>query len=172
MKADSATLPETDARADAPHEGSRDAANAAYLNRLPQHAIYKPNSRGSGGVVRFELNLFKNSVFVDAAPQVGERQFDWDAKLTMKWGIPDLGAALAVLQGRQPEAKLFHRSERSNSACELVARADAERAPYLLSLSRQEEDKSVKKVTIPLTHAEAAVLETVLHRAVERLVGW
>lgn len=172
MKADSATLSETDARVDVPHDGSHDAAHGAYPHRLPQHAIYKPNSRGSGGVVRFELNLFKNSVFVDAAPQVGERQFDWDAKLTMKWGIPDLGAALAVLQGRQPEAKLFHRSERSNSACELVARADAERAPYLLSLSRQEEDKSVKKVTIPLTHAEAAVLETVLHRAVERLVGW
>lgn len=143
------------------------------LDRLPEHAIYKPNSKGSGGVIRFGLNPDKQAVFVDAAPQIGDRQFDWENKFTMKWGLPDLGAALAVLQGREAEARLFHKTEHANSAFELRRRDDAERAPYVLGLSRQEAaDKSVRKVLIPVTHAEAAVLEQVLAAAVRRLVGW
>ncbi len=141
--------------------------------RLPEHAIYKPNSRGTGGVVRFGLNPSKGAVFVDAAPQAGERQFDWDNKLTMKWGMSDLGAALSVLQGREAEAKLFHKTEKSNSAFNLSRRDDPERAPYLISLSRQDSvDKSLGKVSIPLSHADAAVLETALRAAVTRLLGW
>ncbi len=141
--------------------------------RLPEHAIYKPNAKGGGGVIRFGLNPDKAAVFVDAASQSGERQFDWENKVTMKWGLADLGAALSVLQGRQPQAKLFHQSEKANSAFELRHRDDPDRAPYLMGVSRQEAaDKSVRKVTIPLTHAEAAVLEEVLAAAVRRLVGW
>lgn len=142
-------------------------------DRLPDYAIYKPNSRGTGGVIRFELNPAKSAVFVDAAPQTGERQFDWDNKLTMKWGMSDLGAILSVLQSREDEAKLFHKTEKSNSAFALTRRDDPERAPYTISLSRQDSgDKSVGKVTIPLSHADAAVLETALRAAVTRLLGW
>lgn len=148
------------------------ASHESY-ERLPEHAIYKPNSRGNGGVVRFGLNPTKGAVFVDGASQSGERQFDWENKLTMKWGMPDLGAALAVLQGRESEAKLFHKTDKANSAFGLIRRNDPERAPYLMSVSRQDAaDKSLKKVTIPLSHAEAAVLETALQAAVTRLLGW
>jgi hypothetical protein len=141
--------------------------------RTPEHAIYKPNSRGSGGVIRFGLNAQKGAVFVDAAAQSGEKSFDWENKITMKWGISDLGATAAVLQGRQVQAKLFHQSEKANSAFELTLRDDAERAPYLMSLSRQDSaTKEVRKVAIPLTHGEAAVLENALRLAVSRLIGW
>ena len=68
--------------------------------RASDYAIYKPNSRGSGGVVRFGLNRAKASVFVDATLQSGEKQFDWENKITMKWGLSDLGTVLATLQGR------------------------------------------------------------------------
>ncbi|MCB1094199.1 MAG: hypothetical protein KDN22_01325 [Verrucomicrobiae bacterium] len=140
-----------------------------------EYAIYKPNSRGSGGVIRFELNRAKGAVFVDAASQSGERTFDWENKLTMKWGLADLGAAMATLQGAQQQAKLFHKTERSNSAFELIYRDDPDRAPYLMSLSRQEvvdSSKSVRRVSIPVTHAEAAILETALRTAVVRILGW
>lgn len=143
------------------------------LERTAEYAIYKPNSRGSGGVVRFGLNRAKASVFVDAAAQSGEKQFDWENKITMKWGLSDLGSALAALQGRVPQAKLFHKSEKANSAFELTYQDDPERAPYLLSISRQDAaDKSLRKVTIPLSHGEAAVLETALRKAVTELLGW
>lgn len=138
------------------------------------YAIYKPNGRGTGGVIRFEFNRAKGAVFVDAASQSGDKQFDWDRKITMKWSLADLGAALAVLQGREVQAKLFHQSERANSAFEFTVRDDPQRAPYLMTLSRQEQDdkKSVRKVTIPVSHAEAAVLEIALRSAVARMLGW
>jgi hypothetical protein len=138
------------------------------------YAIYKPNGRGTGGVIRFEFNRAKGAVFVDAANQSGDKQFDWDRKITMKWSLTDLGTALAVLQGREAQAKLFHQSERANSAFEFTVRDDPQRAPYLMTLSRQEQDdkKSVRKVTIPVSHAEAAVLEIALRSAVARMLGW
>ena len=147
--------------------------SSVNTERSPEYAIYKPNSRGTGGVVRFGLNRGKACVFVDAANQSGEKQFDWDHKITMKWGLPDLGVVLAALQGRVPQAKLFHQSEKANSAFELTHQEDPERAPYLLSISRQDSgDKSLRKLAIPLGHGEAAVLETALRTAVTRLLGW
>ena len=141
--------------------------------RSADYTIYKPNSRGNGGVVRFGLNRAKSALFVDAASQSGDKQFDWENKFTMKWGLSDVGPVLATLQGRQPQAKLFHQTERANSAFELTPRDDPERAPYILSMSRQEaSDKSVRKVAIPLTHGEASVLEAALRHAVGPLLGW
>lgn len=143
------------------------------VQRPNDHTIYKPNQRGSGGAVRFELNRAKAAVFVEAASQSGEKQFDWERKIIMKWGMSDLGSVLAVLQGRQNQTKLFHKSERANSAFELQTRDDPNRAPYLLSISRQESsDRTVRKVVISLTHGEAAVLETALRTAIARLIGW
>ncbi len=141
--------------------------------RQSEHAIYKPNGRGSGGVVRFDLNREKGALFVDAASQSGEKSFDWENKITMKWGMADLGEVLATFQGRQPRAKLFHQTSKANSVCELTRGEDPQRAPYFMSISRKEDAAgSVRKVAIPLTHGEAAVLETVLRSAVVRLLGW
>jgi hypothetical protein len=154
-------------------ESAPAARSGTPAERSSEYAIYKPNSRGTGGVIRFGLNRSKGSVFVDAAAQSGERQFDWESKITMKWGLSDLGTALAVLQGRQPQAKLFHQSEKANSAFDLSLRDDPERAPYLMSISRQDAaDKTVRKVTIPLSHGEAATLETALRAAITRLLRW
>lgn len=142
-------------------------------DRLPEYAIYKPNARGNGGVVRFELNREKDAVFVDGANQSGEKQFDWEKKITMKWGLSDLGAVLSVLERRAPDAKLFHKTEKSNSAFELASQDSPDRAPYFIHMSHQDTaTRQVKKVGIPLSHAEAAVLETLLKTAVARLMGW
>lgn len=149
------------------------SAERNATDRTPDYAIYKPNSRGSGGVVRFGLNRTKKALFVDAAIQAGEKQFDWENKITMKWGLSDIGTVLATLQGRSTQAKLFHQSEKANSAFELTLRDDPERAPYLLSISRQDAtDKSLRKVAIPISHGEAALLETALRTAVARLLHW
>jgi Whirly transcription factor len=137
------------------------------------YTIYKPNQRGTGGAVRFNLNAEKGAIFLEAASQSGEKQFDWDQKIIMKWGLSDIGAALATLQGRTAQAKLFHKTEKASSTFELTFRDDPERAPYALTITRQEEaDKSLRKVSIPLTHAEAAVLEVALRTATNRILGW
>jgi hypothetical protein len=149
------------------------AEKAAARKQSSEYALYKPNARGTGGVVRFELNRERGAVFVDGANQSGEKQFDWAGKITMKWGLPDLGAALAVLERRMPQAKLFHQTEKANSAFELTAQDGTDRAPYFIQMSRQAAaTKQVQKVSIPVSHAEAAVLETALKTAVARLLGW
>lgn len=146
---------------------------ASSFERVPDYTIYKPNSRGSGGVVRFGFNRSKAAMFVETAPQSGEKQFDWDQKIIMKWGLSDLGVILAVLQGRMPQAKLFHQSEKASSTCELTFRDEPERAPYFISISRQDAtDKSLRKVTLPLSHAEAAVLESALRSAITAILAW
>lgn len=137
------------------------------------YTIYKPNQRGAGGAIRFNLNSEKGAIFVEAAAQSGEKQFDWDSKIIMKLGLSDIGAALATLQGRTPQAKLFHKTDKASSALEFTFRGDPERAPYSLIISRQEEaDKSLRKVSIPITHAEAAILETALRTVTDRILGW
>lgn len=141
--------------------------------RLPDYAVYKPNSRGSGGVMRFSLNRGKAAVFVDAALQSGDRAFDWENKMTMKWALSDLGQVVAVLSGREDQTKLFHQSEKANSVFEMIRQDDPKRMPYLLTLSRQCLDgQSVKKVFLPLNHGEAAILEVALKRAIEGLLKW
>lgn len=149
-------------------------AETSYVHeRSPEYAIYKPNARGTGAVIRFGFNKAKQCLFVDAAAQVGEKQFDWENKITMKWGLSDLGTMIATLQGRQGQGKLFHQSEKANSSFELTFRDDPERAPYLMSFSRQESsDKSVKKFMIPVSHSEAAILEIALQQAVRHLLAW
>ena len=147
--------------------------SSAGKERLPEYAIYKPNARGTGAVVRFDLNREKGAVFVDGANQSGEKQFDWKNKITMKWGLADLGAALAVLERRAPNAKLFHKTETSNSAFEMTSQDSPDRSPYFVHMSRQDAaTKQVHKVGVPLSHAEAAVLETLLKTAVVRLMKW
>ena len=163
------TLPTPPATADT----ASAAPTPAAAPRNPHYTIYKPNSRGTGGAVRFSLNRAKASVFVEAANQAGDKQFDWDQKIIMKWGLPDLGAVLAGLHGRTPQTKLFHQSEKANSACTLTAAESAEQAPFLLTVSRQQsEDKTLRKVSVPLTNAEVAVLETAFRAAISRLLGW
>ncbi|CAN5474367.1 hypothetical protein BH23VER1_BH23VER1_23390 [soil metagenome] len=145
----------------------------ATRDRANDYAIYKPNSRGTGGVIRFELNRVKAAVFVEAALQSGEKQFDWERKIIMKWALSDIGSALAVLGGRMPQAKLFHKTEKATSTFEITFRNDPDRAPYMLSVTRQESaDKSLRKVAIPLSHPEAAILDTALKIAVTRILGW
>jgi len=55
----------------------------------------------------------------------------------------------------------------------LTLRDDPERASCMLSVTRQETArKSLRKVAIPFTHPEAAILETALRTAAARILGW
>ena len=140
----------------------------------PQYTVYKPNNRGSGGVIRLGLSLEKSCVFAEAANQSGERQFDWENKLIMKWGISDLGNLLSLFQGRTTESKLFHRTDKADTSL-LISRQtnNQDHAPYLLSISRKSAtDGSAQRVSIPLTYSEASILQTIITSAINRILQW
>jgi hypothetical protein len=150
-----------------------DDSQNSQFERALDYPIYTPNSRGNGSVIRFGFNRSKAAIFVEATVQSGEKQFDWERKIIMKWSLSDIGSALAVLQGRVGQTKLFHQSEKANSTFEITFREDPERAPYLMSISRQStHDKTVQRVVIPVSHAEAAILETTFRKAITRILNW
>jgi len=152
---------------------SENNTNTTSVSRTPSYTIYKPNGQGNGGAVSFAFNRSKGAVFVEAASQSGDKQFAWQDKIIMKWGLSDLGSILAGLQGKQPQVKLFHQNDRGNSACSLVSRQDAAQAPFLFSISRQTtENRQVQKVAITFSDAEAVILENALRIAVSRLLAW
>ena len=78
-----------------------------------EYRIYKPNKNNSGSVSSWQVSLDSNpekgnNVFLDCANQKQSENdnaaFDWDNKVTVKLGLPDLGAILSVLNGRQDGA--------------------------------------------------------------------
>lgn len=149
-----------------------------FVKRTPPYTIYKPNRNGTGGAISFNYNQDKRAIFVEAANQMGEKRFDWDKKIIMKWGLSDLGSILAGLQKHKPETKLFHQTEKANSACSLkhyepTNEPNNDPPSFRLTVSKQDQqDKSVVKVGISLTSGETAILETGLQRAIEKILQW
>ena len=140
-----------------------------------QYTIYKPARSGKGGALRFELNPETPAVFVEGARQEeGEvRKFAWKSKIVMKWGLSDVGEALAVLERRQPEAKLFHQTKKGNSAFELKSQPERKPPNYFVTISRQRADtKEVDKLGISVSPAEAAILASLFRHAAVVLAGW
>lgn len=138
-----------------------------------EFSIYKPTQRGTGGVLRWGLALGKEAVFLDAANQNGERSFDWQGKITMKWGLSDIGETLAVLEGRQNAAKLFHQTEKQSTTFHLEGQERSEHRNYLARVTRQTlPAKKLSRVVVPISQGEAAVLATLLRAAAVHLARW
>lgn len=140
-----------------------------------EYTIYKPVRKGTGGALRFQLNAEREAVFVEGANQEkGEvRRFAWRTKIVMKWGLSDLGEALAVLERRQPQAKLFHQTEKMNTAFELKYQPDRRPANYFATISRQRGDtKEVDRLGISVSPGEASILASLIRHAVVVIAGW
>jgi len=151
----------------------RPAPPAEQLAKRQQYAIYKPTRNNTGGVLRLHLVCEKDALFAESARQDGEKSFDWQRKITMKWGLGDIGEVLAVLERRQREAKLFHKTEKQSTTFQIRHQAEAERNNYFAQMTKQvAETKEVTRVAIPLSQGEAAVLATLLRTATVRLAGW
>jgi hypothetical protein len=107
--------------------------------RHGRYTIYKPLRSGKGAALQFELNPDTPAIFVEGAHQEpGEqKRFAWSKKIVMKWSLADIGQALAVLERRQVQAKLFHQTQKGNSVFELRYNADRDPPDYFVMLSRQ-----------------------------------
>ena len=155
--------------------GSDARSEKATAPRHGQYTIYKPVRSGRGGALRFELSPERAAVFVEGAHQEqGElRRFAWAKKIVMKWGLSDIGEALAVIERRQSEAKLFHKTEKANTAFEFKYQPDRTPANFFATISRQREDtKEVDRLGISISPGEASVLAALFRRAAVVISGW
>lgn len=151
-----------------------------------QLRFYRPRQEKNGCASAWELSFKKDEkyepwlFFLTVAPQTGvdndgNAAFDWKEKaITVKMGENDIGEIMAVLDGRQDQAgfkgSLFHKTPAGGNKNIQFIRTDT---GFSLKVSAQNKDK---QVTGPYFHAisngEAAVLLTLLRRAVEQIFGW
>jgi len=137
------------------------------------YTIYKPTQKNTGGALRFSVSPEKEAMFVEAAGQKAEHAFDWEKKIVMKWGLSDIGQALALLEGKKEDVNLFHRTEKANTTFSLKARNDPKLSRYFAQISRQDAaTKQVARVGLPISDDEACILTTLLKTAVVRITGW
>lgn len=144
--------------------------------------FYHPNARGTGSALRIEPRANRhdadryNCFFIELAGQktmAGRERgantyatFDWDNKITVKLGFPDICEILMVLEGRVPHIGgdrkgLYHASKQGNTLIALAR--DAQRGTYYLSLSRKRNgDSDAQRIGIGLSEAEATGLRCLL----------
>lgn len=150
-------------------------------NKYPQTlAFYKPNKQGKGGAFQFKPSTYvisdeevKHSIFIEAASQngAGEKDFDWKNKSKMKLGLNDIGQIKAVLERRESEVSLFHKSKSGISTLKLTEQP-VDRTGYYLSISNKPNSGDSTNVSIPLTTGDASNLLDALRHAVIKILNW
>jgi len=133
-------------------------------NDYPQTlACYKNYKDGNGGAIQFKLsvrpikekeNEWIRNVFIEAANQMGDQEFNWKNKIVMKLGLPDIGSIKAVLSRRDSEAKLFHKNPKGNTVFEIKEQGTG-RTGYYMNIKRNPNEGNPSSVSIPLTNGEA-----------------
>jgi len=148
----------------------------------PRVSVYKPNKRGAGAAVRFDLNVAKEAVFLEAARQIGEQRFGWENKVVIKLNATDLAKLVMVFEGRAKSIDLFHDTtkapskealaqgaERTKNAAVNLSKSDF---GYYLKASEQSAAGAVNAVNIPISEDEGVLLRVLFERALVRMSGW
>ncbi len=141
---------------------------------MEKFSIYKPNKSGRGAAVQFDFNPEKQSVFVEAAPQSGERAFDWNNKVTVKLNVMELAKLLLVFEDKLPTVKLFHDSTKSPGETTLkntVVEVTKGDFGFFMKVSAQTA-AGIKIVNITVAEEEAKALSVLFRKAIERTYGW
>lgn len=143
---------------------------------MQKFSIYKPNKSLRGSAVQFDFNPEKESVFLEAAPQSGEKQFDWGQKIIVKISVMELAKLLLVFEGQAKTVKLFHDSTKSQSAegstlKNTVVEVTRGEFGFFLKASAQS-GTGVRTVNITVAEEEAKALSVLFRRAIGRVYGW
>lgn len=153
-------------------------------NRFRELKFYKPRQNGQGAASTWSFSAEKQAVFLEMANQMPSdsehARFDWDNRLALKLGLPDLGELLAVLDGRKPAAGpkrddgkfsgLFHRSTRGDAAL-AFARSTADDG-FHMKIGVRKDGGEPRTTAHSLTEGEGCVLRVALETAVARIGGW
>jgi len=143
-------------------------------------SIYKANQKNTGSAAQVKIAGNNSCLFLECAKQIApmdsEKPYDWENKIIVKLGLPDISKILAYLRLNAPPVplKLYHESpDGGNKAMEFKYQEYNGRPGYFLSVSAQKEKGAeTKKINIPVGMDEAEILTIGLRRAVELILGW
>ncbi len=105
------------------------------------YCIYKPRKTKNGSASSWTLNVDKDCMFLEMSQQRedDDKKFDWDNKLIMKLGVPDIGALISVLEKRESDIKLFHKNDGGNSILKITTN---ESGGWFIAVCVKKEDDS------------------------------
>jgi len=153
-------------------------------------AFYHPTQSGGGAAARLEFHPARpdrdGCFFLEMARQKtlaarneNGRQaatFDWESKITVKLGLPDVCSLLLVLEGKCEQAGngrggLFHDTAEANTVINLRRQAEPA-AGFALEISRKfkRADSEVHRTRVVLTEGEGIGLRCVFQSAMFPLV--
>jgi len=152
-----------------------------------KYSIYKPNKKGNGSAMQFDFNPNRESIFIEAATQKGEQEFDWNNKIVFKLAANDIAKLLTVLEGKTKTIDLFHEPGKSPFAQEkTTASATASTKTvknaslnlargdhgFFAKLSQQYADSSVRAISVSISEDEATALRVLFSKAIESIYKW
>jgi hypothetical protein len=143
-------------------------------------AIYKPNKNKTGGVAQFKISSNADCMFLECARQIGEikssNPYDWNNKITVKLGEPDICKLLAYLRLDKPgaELKLFHQSpDGTSKGIGFKYQEYNGRPSYYLSVTHQKSKGATpNKVGLPIGLDEVEYLLVGFKKALEMILHW
>lgn len=148
--------------------------------RRGEIAIYKPNPKKTGAVAQFKLSNNDDCMFLEIAKQIrgmkDSRPYDWENKIVVKLGTPDICKFLAYLNLSAPGAPLsiFHQSPAGgNKTVEFKYQEYNGRPGYYMTVSYQQaKDKPANRVAVSIGLDEVEFLKVGFKKALEVILSW
>lgn len=143
--------------------------------------IYKPNGKQSGTVYQFKMANDDSCMFLECArqnaPTDSSRPYDWENKIIMKLGLPDISKLLMYLKLQKPSVpiKLYHESPggNGNKTLELKYQEYKGRPGYFATCSWQKDKgEQANRISVPITMDESEILKVALAMGIEVILGW
>ena len=110
------------------------------------------------------------------APTDSPRPYDWETKIIVKLGLPDISKLLMYLKLDKPGVplKLYHESPAGgNKTVELKYQEYKGRPGYFLQVSYQKDKgEQANRVSAPVTLDESEIIKVALSMAIEVILGW
>lgn len=127
-----------------------------------QFSLIRPTRDEKGRVTR------NGAVFLEAAPSNGKQSWDWEQKITFAIGLPDI---CTIMDNPDSPKKLYHEKDGHVKTIEFLPGSDNWKGTFLLNLYEKDGDIS-KKVSVPVSGGEYAVLLRMMLSVAPLMVGW
>ncbi|KAJ7565005.1 hypothetical protein O6H91_02G044000 [Diphasiastrum complanatum] len=140
------------------------------MNITPMKPIFKLAETGSAFIYK------EGALFLEIAPAVGQRKYDWNKKQVFALSVLELGTLL----GLSPEegCEFYHDPNMGKSDAGMVRKVFkvepmADKSGYFFNLAVSNKlDKSDGRLSIPISKAEFAVIRSAINYIIPYLMGW
>lgn len=125
-----------------------------------------------------DLTSREGALFVEIASATGKNVYDWENKIVMALSIDDMGKALMVLEGLEPEVNILHDPGAKTTTQGKVQKylnlssPKGIKAGVIVSIAKKDADGNTVKHTVPLSGDEARVLATCIRAVIPVALAW